>query len=143
MAIEKVQEERMAKFDELARDIMECKAHIKEVQAYMAEKEDELVKLYSGFDPTSDFEGMESMASDKYQVSFAYKLTKKVDKEKADVQLKTLGKRPEELFNVKYDYSATIFKILDEKSREAVLDSLVTKRAKTTIEIKPIEAKEN
>ena len=44
---------------------------------------------------------------------------------------------------MKYDYSATIFKILDEKSREAVLESLVTKRAKTTIEIKPIEAKEN
>lgn len=57
--------------------------------------------------------------------------------------MKALGKRPEELFNVKYDYSATIFKILDEKSREAVLESLVTKRAKTTIEIKPIEAKEN
>ncbi len=143
MAIEKVQEERKAKFDELAKDIMECKAHIKDVQAYMAEKEDELLKLYSAVDPTSDYEGNESMASEKYQVSFVYKLTKKVDKEEADSQLKALGKRPEELFNVKYDYSATIFKILDEKSREAVLESLVTKRAKTTIEIKPIEAKEN
>ena len=85
MAIEKVQEERRVKFDELAKDIMECKAHIKDVQAYMAEKEDELLKLYSAVDPTSDYEGNESMASEKYQVSFLYKLTKKVDKEEADV----------------------------------------------------------
>lgn len=138
MAIEKLAKDRQAKFDELARDIAECKAHIRETQEYMAARESELLSLFSQIDPTGDFEGTESFSSDLYQVSIIHKLTKKINKEEADFLLKENGKRPEELFNVKYDYSATLFKTLDDEEKDIVLNSLETKRAKTSIDIRPI-----
>lgn len=45
---------------------------------------------------------------------------------------------------MKYDYSATLFKTLSAEDQKVVQDSMITKRAKTAIEIKPlaIESKE-
>ena len=135
--IQEVNQDRLARFNEIVQDIAECKAHIKATQDYMYGKEKELIELFSDIDPTSDFEGTESMQSDRYQVGFIYKLTRKVDKEKADEALMDIGRKPEELFTVKYDYSAQIYRNLDDEARKAVQDSMVTKRAKTSIEIKP------
>ena len=136
--IREVELSRADKFNEIAKDILECKAHIKEVQAYMADKEAELMELCSVVEPTSDFEGTESMQTESYRVGFVYKLSRKVDKEKADEILKELGKKPEVLFTVKYDYSAVLYNLLDDEGRRAVLDSTITKRAKTSIDIKPL-----
>ena len=82
--IQEVSQDRLAKFNEIVKDLWECKAHIKATQEYMQGREDELIELFSSIEPTSDFEGTESMKSDLYQVGFLYKLTRKVDKEKAD-----------------------------------------------------------
>ena len=142
--IQEVAADKLSKFDEIVKDLQETKAHIAECQNYMKAREDELLELCSAVEPTSDFEGTESMKSDRYQVGFIYKLTRKVDKEKADEALMDIGRKPEELFTVKYDYSAQIYRDLDDEARKAVQDSMVTKRAKTSIEIKPlaIESKE-
>ena len=142
--IQEVSQVKLAKFNEIVQDLAECKAHIKATQDYMQKREEELMLFLSVVDPTSDFEGTESMASDKYQVSFIYKLTRKIDKEKADEMLSDLGMKPEHFFNVKYDYSATLYKMLSPESQRVVQDSMITKRAKTSIEIKPlmIEGKE-
>ncbi len=143
--IQEVSQDRLAKFNEIVKDLWECKAHIAECQNYMKAREDELIELFSSIEPTSDFEGTESMKSDLYKVGFLYKLTRKVDKEKADEILRERGERPEDFFNVKYDYSSTLFNALDEDRQRVIQDALLTKRAKTTIEIKPLfteEAKE-
>lgn len=142
--IQEVSQDRLAKFDEIVKDIMETKAHIAECQQWLVKREEELLELCSAVEPTSDFEGTESMKSGKYQVGFVYKLTRKIDKEKADGMLSELGMKPEHFFNVKYDYSATLFKMLTPESQRVVQDSMITKRAKTAIEIKPlmIEGKE-
>ena len=137
-AIQEVSQDKLARFDELVKDISECKEHIRKTQAYMQEREKELIELCSSIDPTSDFEGTESMKSDLYQVGFIYKLTRKVDKEMADDLLKHIGRKPEDLFNVKYDFSSQIYRELDDAAKKAVQESMTTKRAKTSIEIKPL-----
>lgn len=142
--IQEVAADKLSKFDEIVKDLSETKAHIAECQNYMKAREEELLELCSAIEPTSDFEGTESMKSDKYQVGFVYKLTRKIDKEKADEILRERGESPESFFSVKYDYSATLFKTLSTEDQKVVQDSMITKRAKTAIEIKPlaIESKE-
>lgn len=142
--IQEVAADKLSKFDEIVKDLQETKAHIAECQNYMKAREEELLELCSAVEPTSDFEGTESMKSDKYQVGFVYKLTRKIDKEKADEILRERGESPESFFSVKYDYSATLFKTLSAEDQKVVQDSMITKRAKTAIEIKPlaIESKE-
>lgn len=142
--IQEVSQDKLAKFDEIVKDLLETKAHIAECQNYMKAREEELTELCSVVEPTSDFEGTESMKSDKYQVGFVYKLTRKIDKEKADELLRERGESPESFFNVKYDYSATLFKMLGVEDQRVIQDSMITKRAKTAIEIKPLftESKE-
>ena len=138
--IQEIAADKLSKFDEIVKDLQETKAHIAECQNYMKAKEEELLELCSEVEPTSDFEGTESMKSDKYQVGFVYKLTRKIDKEKADELLSDLGMKPEHFFNVKYDYSATLFKMLGADDQRVIQDSMITKRAKTAIEIKPLNA---
>ena len=142
--IQEVSQDKLARFNEIVQDIQETKDHIAACQNYMKAKEEELMQLCSAVDPTSDFEGTESMKSDSYTVSFVYKLTRKIDKEKADELLRERGEKPESFFNVKYDYSATLFKMLGAEAQRVIQDSMITKRAKTAIEIKPlmIEGKE-
>lgn len=142
--IQEVAADKLSKFDEIVKDLQETKAHIAECQNYMKAREEELLELCSAVEPTSDFEGTESMKSDKYQVGFVYKLTRKIDKEKADEILRERGESPESFFSVKYDYSVTLFKTLSAEDQRVVQDSMITKRAKTSIEIKPlaIESKE-
>ena len=142
--IQEVAADKLSKFDEIVKDLQETKAHIAECQKWLLKREEELTELCSAVEPTSDFEGTESMKSDKYQVGFVYKLTRKIDKEKADEILRERGESPESFFSVKYDYSAPLFKTLSAEDQKVVQDSMITKRAKTAIEIKPlaIESKE-
>lgn len=142
--IQEISQDKLAKFDEIAKDLQETKAHIAECQKWLLKREEELIELCSAVEPTSDFEGTESMKSDRFQVGFVYKLTRKIDKEKADEILRERGESPESFFNVKYDYSATLFKMLSPEDQRVIQDSMITKRAKTAIEIKPlmIEGKE-
>lgn len=141
--IQEVSQDKLAKFDELVKDLQETKDHITACQNYMKAREEELLQLCSAVDPTSDFEGTESMKSNSYTVSFVYKLTRKIDKEKADEILRERGESPESFFNVKYDYSATLFKMLDADDQRVIQDSMITKRAKTAIEIKPLSIVES
>lgn len=142
--IQEVSQEKLADFDKAVSEILYAKNEIEKWRKYQVEMEEYLTELCSAVEPTSDFEGTESMKSDKYQVGFVYKLTRKIDKEKADEILRERGESPESFFNVKYDYSATLFKTLSAEDQKVVQDSMITKRAKTAIEIKPlaIESKE-
>ena len=141
---QEVSQDRLADFNNAVAEILYAKNEIEKWRKYQVEMEEYLTELCSAVEPTSDFEGTESMKSDKYQIGFVYKLTRKIDKEKADEILSGLGMKPEHFFNVKYDYSATIFNMLSPESQRVVQDSMITKRAKTAIEIKPlfIESKE-
>lgn len=127
-------------FDQLVADINEAKDAVKKWQEYQKKKEEELEEKFSTIDSTSDFEGMERLDSDKYTVKITHKLTRKVDKKKADAELKKLRLLPEKLFNVKYDYSATIYNKLNDEQKNAVLDSMTTKRARSSLEITLKEA---
>ena len=142
--IQEVSQDKLAEFDKAVSEILYAKNEIEKWRKYQVEMEEYLTELCSAVEPTSDFEGTESMKSDKYQVGFVYKLTRKIDKEKADELLSDLGMKPEHFFNVKYDYSATLFKMLGADDQRVIQDSMITKRAKTAIEIKPlaIESKE-
>ena len=142
--IQEVAADKRAEFERAVSEILYAKGLVEKWRKYQIEMEEYLTELCSAVEPTSDFEGTESMKSDRYQVGFIYKLMRKVDKEKADEALMDIGRKPEELFTVKYDYSAQIYRDLDDEARKAVQDSMVTKRAKTSIEIKPlaIESKE-
>ena len=62
------------------------------------------------------------------------------EKQMADYEIKKLGCMPETLFNVKYDYSATLFYKLNDEQKNAVLDSMTTKRARSSLEITLKEA---
>ena len=142
--IREVGQDKRADFNNAVSEILYAKSEIEKWQKYKVEMEEYLMELCSAVEPTSDFEGTESMKSDKYQVGFVYKLTRKIDKEKADEILRERGESPESFFSVKYDYSATLFKTLSAEDQRVVQDSMITKRAKTAIEIKPlmIEGKE-
>ena len=142
--IQEVSQEKLADFDKAVSEILYAKNEIEKWRKYQVEMEEYLTELCSAVEPTSDFEGTESMKSDKYQVGFVYKLTRKIDKEKADEILRERGESPESFFSVKYDYSATLFKTLSTEDQKVVQDSMITKRAKTAIEIKPLftESKE-
>ena len=142
--IQEVSQEKLADFDKAVSEILYAKNEIEKWRKYQVEMEEYLTELCSAIEPTSDFEGTESMKFDKYQVGFVYKLTRKIDKEKADEILRERGESPESFFSVKYDYSATLFKTLSAEDQKVVQDSMITKRAKTAIEIKPlaIESKE-
>lgn len=122
-------------FDALVSRMVEAKQYIDGWTKELRKLEEQLTELFSTVDAASDFEGTESMESEAYQVKFIYKLTRKVDKDKAEAEIHRLGIRPEELFIVKYDYSSQIYARLNDEQRNAVLDSLTTKRAKTSIEI--------
>ena len=142
--IQEVSQDKLADFNNAVSEILYAKNEIEEWRKYQVEMEEYLAELCSAVEPTSDFEGTESMKSDKYQIGFIYKLTRKIDKEKADELLRERGEKPESFFNVKYDYSATLFKMLGAEDQRVIQDSMITKRAKTAIEIKPlmIEGKE-
>ena len=136
--IQEISQDKLTRFNEIVQDIQETKFHIAACQNYMKAREKELMELCSAVEPTSDFEGTESMKSDRFQVGFVYKLTRKIDKEKADEILRERGESPESFFNVKYEYSATLFKMLSPEDQRVIQDSMTTKRAKTAIEIKPL-----
>ena len=142
--IQEVAADKRAEFERAVSEILYAKGLVEKWRKYQIEMEEYLTELCSAVEPTSDFEGTESMKSDKYQVGFVYKLTRKIDKEKADEILRERGESPESFFSVKYDYSATLFKTLSAEDQKVVQDSMITKRAKTAIEIKPlaIESKE-
>lgn len=127
-----------AEFDSLVAEISEAKKAIRDWQEYQKKREEKLEEMFSTIDPASDFEGVERLDGNKYTVKISHKLTRKVDKAKAD--LKKLGCAPETLFNVKYDYSATLFGMLNDRQKAAVLDSTTTKRAKSSLEITIKEA---
>lgn len=122
-------------FDALVSRMVEAKQYIDGWTKELRKLEEQLTELFSTVDAASDFEGTESMESEAYRVKFIYKLTRKVDKDKALEEIHRLGVRPEELFIVKYDYSSQLYARLNDEQRNAVLDSLTTKRAKTSIEI--------
>ena len=142
--IQEVSQDKLADFNNAVSEILYAKNEIEKWRKYQVEMEEYLTELCSAVEPTSDFEGTESMKSDKYQIGFVYKLTRKIDKEKADEILRERGESPESFFNVKYDYSATLFKMLGAEDQRVIQDSMITKRAKTAIEIKPliVEGKE-
>lgn len=142
--IQEVSQDKLADFNNAISEILYAKNEIEKWRKYQVEMEEYLTELCSAVEPTSDFEGTESMKSDKYQIGFVYKLTRKIDKEKADEILRERGESPESFFNVKYDYSATLFKMLGAEDQRVIQDSMITKRAKTAIEIKPliVEGKE-
>lgn len=142
--IQEVSQDKLADFNNAVSEILYAKNEIEKWRKYQVEMEEYLTGLCSAVEPTSDFEGTESMKSDKYQIGFVYKLTRKIDKEKADEILRERGESPESFFNVKYDYSATLFKMLGAEDQRVIQDSMITKRAKTAIEIKPliVEGKE-
>ena len=142
--IQEVSQDKLADFNNAVSEILYAKNEIEKWRKYQVEMEEYLTELCSAVEPTSDFEGTESMKSDKYQIGFVYKLTRKIDKEKADEILRERGESPESFFNVKYDYSATLFKMLGAEDQCVIQDSMITKRAKTAIEIKPliVEGKE-
>ena len=142
--IQEVSQDKLADFNNAISEILYAKNEIEKWRKYQVEMEEYLTELCSAVEPTSDFEGTESMKSDKYQIGFVYKLTRKIDKEKADELLRERGESPESFFNVKYDYSATLFKMLGTDDQRVIQDSMITKRAKTAIEIKPLftESKE-
>lgn len=129
-----------ADFDALVKEISEAKKAIKEWQEYQKKQEEKLEEMFSTIDPSSDFEGVERLDGEKYIVKITHNLNRKVDKKKADEEIRKLGCSPETLFNVKYDYSATLFSKLDDEQKAAVLDSTTTKRAKSSLEITIKEA---
>ena len=129
-----------SEFDQLVADINEAKDAVKKWQEYQKKKEEELEAKFSTIDPSSDFEGVERLDSEAYTVKITHKLTRKVDKQMADYEIKKLGCMPETLFNVKYDYSATLFYKLNDEQKNAVLDSMTTKRARSSLEITLKEA---
>lgn len=141
--IQEVSQDKLADFNKAVSEILYAKNEIEKWRRYQVEMEEYLTELCSAVDPTSDFEGAESMKSDSYTVSFVYKLTRKIDKEKADELLRERGEKPESFFNVKYDYSATLFKMLGAEDQRVIQDSMITKRAKTAIEIKPLTVAES
>ena len=122
-------------FDKLIGQMEEAKSSIKGWQDHLKRLEEQFIQRFSEIDPASDFEGAEAMESEAYKVKLNYKLTRSVDKEKADAILRSMGEAPEHLFNVKYDYSSTLFRTLDDVHRRAVLDSTTAKRARTSVEI--------
>lgn len=124
-----------ASFDSLIERISEAKQNIRGWQDVQKKLEEQLISSFSDVDPASDYEGSEALESDRFRIKLVYKLTRSVDKEKADEILQEMGERPEHIFNVKYDYSSTLFKTLDDEHRKAVLDSMTAKRAKTSVEI--------
>lgn len=124
-----------ADFDSLMAQIDEAKTSIKGWEEHLKKLEAQAIERFSEIDQSSDFEGAESMESESYRLKLTYKLTRKVDKATADQEIRRLGLRPEELFIVKYDYSSSLYSRLDDEKREAVLDSMTTKRAKTSVEI--------
>lgn len=129
-----------AEFDSLVAEISEAKKAIRDWQEYQKKREEKLEEMFSTIDPASDFEGIERLDGEKYTVKISHKLTRKVDKAKADEELRKLGCTPETLFNVKYDYSATLFGMLNDRQKAPVLDSTTTKRAKSSLEITIKEA---
>lgn len=129
-----------AEFDQLVAAINEAKDAVRKWQEYQKKKEEELEEKFSTIDPSSDFEGIEHLDSERYTVKITHKLTRKVDKRMADYEISKLGCIPETLFNVKYDYSATLFYKLNDEQKNAVLDSMTTKRARSSLEITLKEA---
>lgn len=130
-----------ASFDSLVTQIAEAKQNIKGWQDHQKKLEEELISLFSDVDSASDYEGSEAIESEKYRIKLVYKLTRSVDKEKADEILRGMGESPEHLFNVKYEYSSTLFRALDDEHRKTVLNSMTAKRAKTSVEITDKEQK--
>ena len=124
-----------ASFNSLITRLAEAKQNIKGWQDLQRKLEEQLISSFSDVDPSSDYEGSEAMESDRYRIKLVYKLTRSVDKEKADEILRKMGESPEHLFNVKYDYSSTLFRVLDDEHKKAVLNSMTAKRAKTSVEI--------
>ena len=94
--IREVGQDKRADFNNAVSEILYAKSEIEKWQKYKVEMEEYLTQLCSAVEPTSDFEGTESMKSDKYQVGFIYRLIRKVDKKKADELLKDSGRNPEE-----------------------------------------------
>lgn len=117
----------LAKYEE-ARDCAKAWQNV-------ARKLEDDIIAFSSVDSASDYEGAERLETDEYQIKLTYKLTRAIAKEKADSLLRAAGEAPESFFNVKYDYSALIFRTLDDAGKSLVLDSMTTKRAKTALEL--------
>lgn len=103
--------------------------------------EDYVLEHFSAVDLTSDEKGTETLTSADGNFRFVinHKVDVKVDMEQAKVMLDATGKAPEYFFNVKYDYSATINKMLDEENKQWLAGCLTYKRAKSQFKAEILE----
>ncbi len=130
-----IQVKNKDKFDELVTRIAEAKSAIQAWQKALNHYQEEMLTTFSTYDESSDFEGVEAVESEKYLVKISHKLTRSVDKAKAEETAKRLGVSTGELYNVKYDFSKTIYNTLNDAQKEAVLETVITKRAKASFDI--------
>lgn len=117
-------------FDALLSKIEDAKHNLGEWQKHLDFLKDELKERFSEIDPTSDYEGTETLESDRYTVKITHKITRTIDKEKAKEIIWQTGLEPEKLFTVDYKYSATKYKEQNDENRKHILDCTVAKRAK-------------
>ena len=124
-------------FEMAANAWAENKAQIQALQDENKKIENFILERFSTVDQTSDAKGTERLQTEDEQMTVVieHKLNVSVDMEKAREMLELMHKPPEHFFNVKYDYSANVEKLLPESDKELLEGVLSVKRAKPSFKI--------
>lgn len=116
--------------------LQEIKAQEEELQALKKEVEEYIIAHYAPDNLETDYEGTENLLDeDGIGIRLVYKLSRKVNEERMQEVCSRMNLEPAKLFSVKYGYSATKFNLLNDDCKKAVLSTLDTKRAKTSVEV--------
>lgn len=123
-------------FKKCITKLKEIKAQEEELAALKKEVEEYILEHFAPSDLETDYEGTENLLDEEgVGIKLTYKLNRKVDEEKMAEVCERMNLEPKQLYTVKYAYSATKFNLLNDDCKKAVLQTLITKRAKTSIEI--------
>lgn len=116
--------------------LQEIKAQENELATLKKEVEEYIIDHYAPNDLETDYEGTENLLDENgVGIKLTYKLNRKVDEERMREICESKNLSPEQLYSIKYGYSATKFNLLNDGLKKIVLQTLITKRAKTSVEI--------
>lgn len=124
-------------FEEDVKKLQALKTQANAIKAQITNLENKIISSYATQDPDQINEGTENLINPELGigVKITYKLTKTIDKEKLEELCQELNKEPKHFCNVKYDYSATVFKALEPEEKQRFASIIKTKRAKTAVDL--------
>lgn len=127
----------MEEFIEDVNHLKDLKSQKTAIESQISVLEQKIISDYATQDDSKVCEGTENLVNleSGVGVKLTYKITRKINEDKLAKLCEETGEYPNHFCSVKYGYSATIFKGLQNEEKQKLLGIIEIKKAKTSVEL--------